>query len=74
MKAIAVFLYKTGHDKYFGIELVEVDESYTSEISMSGDRMIRSLFKDLKLNEIFHAADVNAGFNILKIGLKKKNF
>ncbi|MDK2790154.1 MAG: putative transposase [Methanothermococcus sp.] len=76
--------------QWLGIELIEVDESYTSKascisddineiqkksknnkkVSMSGDRITRSLFKDLKLNKVFHA-DVNAGFNILKVGLKK---
>jgi uncharacterized protein (TIGR00661 family) len=38
---------------------------------MSGDRITRSLFKDFKLNKVFHA-DVNAAFNILKVGLGRK--
>ena len=41
------------------------------KVPMSGDRMTRSLFKDFKLNKVFHA-DVNAAFNILRIGLKRK--
>jgi len=77
--------------KWFGIKLIEVDESYTSKascisdnileiqkrfknkekVSTSGDRITRSLFKDLKLNKVFHS-DVNGAFNILKVGLKKK--
>jgi IS605 OrfB family transposase len=78
--------------KWFGIKLVEVDESFTSKAScvsddvieiqkmvskgnkkvpMSGDRITRSLFKDFRLNKVFHA-DVDAAFNILKVGLGRK--
>jgi len=74
--------------KWLGIEVVEVDESYTSKCSclsddifevrksegkvpMSGNRISRSLFKDMKLGKVFHA-DVNAAFNILRVGAKIK--
>ena len=78
--------------QWFGIELVEVDESWTSKLScisddihkiqelfnmfkskvknilsMCGERIKRGLLLDKKLNKVFNA-DVNASFNILKIG------
>jgi len=74
--------------KWFGMKVIEVDEAYTSKVSCIsedivsiqrgkespklGTRISRSLFKDLKLNKVFHA-DVNASFNILKVGMKVRS-
>ena len=51
-------------------DIIEIQKS-KNKVSVSGDRITRSLFKDLKLNKVFHA-DVNGAFNILKVGLKVK--
>jgi IS605 OrfB family transposase len=72
-----------------GIEVIEVDEKYTSkaspvsddvvevqakkvnggEIMLSGKRVSRGLYKDLKINKVFNA-DLVGALNILKVGAK----
>jgi IS605 OrfB family transposase len=83
---VNTFKYKC---EELGIQVVEVDEKYTSkaspisddvveiqarkvngeEIKLSGKRVSRGLYKDLKLNKVFNA-DLVGAMNILKAGAK----
>ncbi|AIJ04956.1 Transposase, IS605 OrfB [Methanocaldococcus bathoardescens] len=89
-----VFIDKLAYKlKWFGIVLIEVDESWTSKsscisddihkiqnlvdkvrnkLSLCGERIKRGLLLVKKLNKVFNA-DVNASYNILKIGCRIKD-
>jgi IS605 OrfB family transposase len=74
--------------KWFGIKLVEVDESYTSKSSCISDDIVEiqkskgkvstsgdRICRGLyfdKISNLILHADVNGAFNILKVGLKRK--